>query len=85
MKKIMLIAVLGLFSTMAHAFDCTQEVGAYYNSSGTKVFKITLKEDNGRRAVYEIRGNQQGGDMMDEAIVEPETCDILRTYNIWSE
>jgi hypothetical protein len=85
MKNAILFSVLALMTSMAHAQDCTSSLSEEYNLREIRVQKVTLLFDSGARAIYQIRGNDHGGDFMDEAIVVSGTCKIVETYNIWSE
>jgi hypothetical protein len=86
MKNMILFSVITMATSMALAKDCTHTVSNYYNDTvHAHVQKVTLELGNETRAIYSIRGNEQGGDFMDEAVVDAETCKILTTYNIWSE
>lgn len=85
MKNAILFSVLALMTSMAHAQDCSSSLSEEYNLRGIHVKQVKMLFDSGARAIYQIRGNEQGGDFMDEAIVVSETCKIVETYNIWSE
>lgn len=86
MKNMILFSVITMATSMALAKDCAQDVADYYNGRiHAHVQKISLELGNETRAIYSIRGNEQGGDFMDEAVVDVETCKVLTTYNIWSE
>jgi len=85
MKHIFLLSIPSLISSLAFAKNCDRAISQRYSNQKIHIQGIKLVLANDERAIYSIRANQEGGDFQDEAVVIPETCTVLTTYNVWSE